>query len=82
MSSVDTEPEVPPEKRLTLARATCEHCGDPLPDRPNRGSRRRFCSARCRGRAWGATRARDAGLRAAVETVIRLLQEALTRAAG
>jgi hypothetical protein len=79
MSSIYPEPEVSPQKRLTLARGTCEHCGGLLPDRPNRGSRRRFCSARCRGRAWGATRGRDDGLRAAVETVIRLLQEALTR---
>jgi hypothetical protein len=80
MSHGPPEPKVSPQKRLTLARGTCEHCRGPLPDRPNRGSRRRFCSARCRGRAWGATRGRDDGLRAAVETAVRVLQEALGKA--
>jgi hypothetical protein len=49
----------------TLPGCLCQYCRSPLPDRPNRGSRRRFCSTKCRWLGWLAVevyRARVLGL--------------------
>ena len=78
MSHGPPEPEVSPQKRLTLATGTCEHCRGPLPDRPNRGSLRRFCSARCRSRAW-MTRQRDEAVATYRAELAVLLAQAPTR---
>jgi hypothetical protein len=78
MIPASTEPPLRQGSVRTLGVvASCPVCRD----RPLEG-RQTVCSPACRAKRWRqsqATRARDDGLRVAVETVIRLLQEALTR---
>jgi hypothetical protein len=84
MSPGPPEPEVSPQKRLTLSTGLCHHCGGPLPDRPNRGSARRFCSARCRRLGWQARRppvhvqARLVGLRDGLRLLRAQVDDRLT----